>query len=76
MEPPTLDRQEIQLRLFCGKHRSAFKWTCLTCTFENKSYWDICELCDTCRIFQQGDTKKVPLRKKNLLEQRSYSSSS
>jgi len=72
METPILDRQEIRLRLFCGKHRSGFKWTCETCTFENKSYWDICEICDRERIFQQGESRKAPLRKKNLLSKDGY----
>ena len=67
-----MEKNELQLRLFCGKHRSLFQWTCLTCTFENKSYWDICEVCDTRRIFLCGESTKAPLRKKNLLSKDGY----
>lgn len=65
-----LERNEILIRLFCGKHRSNFKWTCLRCTFENKSYWDICEICDTKRVLEKDETP--PLRKKHLLSKDGY----
>ena len=49
---------EHQVRTCPKKDRPVINWTCLACTFINRSYIDECEMCDTKQVLIK-DTAKI-----------------
>ena len=50
---------EHRLRSCPKKDRPVINWTCLACTFINRSYTDECEICDTKQVCT---TKQVVIK--------------
>jgi hypothetical protein len=66
-----LEKIENKLRQYCAIHRIQFSWNCSVCSFKNKHYWDICEVCDSWRIFQKGEPTTYQVQKKPLFQAKS-----